>query len=108
MPIANQVYAKYYNSHKETITEKLRTKYEGGGNEIKKNYYLQHKDEIKAKVIERYKIKKGIQNEQRLKDILTKNIPDETRQAIQNLLDSEMYKTASKKLIDLLETNIIN
>jgi hypothetical protein len=102
MPIANPIYAKYYNSHKDAIHEKLKTKYEGGGNEKKKEYYTQHKDEIKAKVIQRYQEKKAVKNEDRLKFLINNNlIPNEVKKIeAQQHLDTGTYRTLSKKIID--------
>ena len=102
MPIANPIYAKYYSTHKEAIQEKLRNKYEGGGNEKKKEYYTQHKEEIKAKVIQRYQEKKGLKNEVRLKFLIDNNlIPNEIKKIqAQQHLDTGTYRTLSKKIID--------
>jgi len=106
MPIANKNYAKYYESHKEVITEKLRNKYEGGGNEKKKNYYNANKEEIKEKVIRRYQDRKAQNNEIRLRELLNQNIPQETTDRINLLLNGDDYRTLTKKEIDNLEKTI--
>jgi hypothetical protein len=107
MPITNKNYAKYYESHKEVINEKLRNKYEGGGNEKKKNYYNANKEEIKEKVIRRYQDRKAQNNENRLRELLNQNIPQDTIDKINLLLSGDDYRTMRKREIDLLEEEII-
>jgi hypothetical protein len=80
-------YARYYAKKRDELIAKMREKYDP---EKKKAYYNEHAQQIKTAMAENYKRKKEERNTQLLHEILAKNPPDNIKDKVNNLLNSDI------------------
>ena len=102
MPIANTAYAKYYAKHRDSLTAKMREKYDP---EKKKDYYSTNADRIKADMAERYRRKKEERNSQILHELAEKNLPDHLKEKVNELLNGDIA-TIHKRTLDFIKKQV--
>lgn len=103
MPITSASYQKYYAKNRETLTAKMRERYDP----FKKHeYYEEHKEEMKLAMAERYRKQKAERNRQMLTALLATPLPDELRQKVDELLTTDGYKEINKHYIKFLERQV--
>jgi transposase len=83
----SSAYARYYAKNREELTAKMREKYDP---EKKKAYYAEHAYKIKADMADRYRRHKEERNSQMLHEILSKNPPDNIKDKVNELLNSDI------------------
>lgn len=99
-------YTKYYNANRDALTAKMRER-DAIRREEKRQYLLEHPEEIDAER-EKYRNKYQTTKVNRVKRIITEwldnpvvNAP--TKQFLQDLINTEKYKTLTPKLMGHLE-----
>ena len=98
----SSAYARYYAKKRDELTAKMREKYDP---EKKKAYYTEHADKIKADMAERYRRQKEERNAQMLHEILSKNPPDNIKDKVNELLNTDIA-TIHKRTLTFLQKQI--
>ena len=103
MPIKDSAYARYYAKNRDALVDAMKERYDP----VKKaQYYEEHKDEFKQNMKRRYQTAKAERNISALRQLLSLNPPDNIRDKINALLDTDDYKNVNKWLIKFLERQI--
>jgi hypothetical protein len=98
----SSAYARYYAKKRDELTAKMREKYDP---EKKKAYYNEHADQIKSAMAERYRRQKEERNSQMLHEILSKNPPDNIKDKVNELLNTDIA-TIHKRTLTFLQKQI--
>jgi hypothetical protein len=109
MPIKNPAQAKYYEKKKDELLEKMRNKYvdeEKKIKEKKKEYYAENKTEILEAVKSRYYAFKDVKNKDQFMLLLNENPSDSIKNEINEYINTDKYKTATKRIFDNFKNRI--
>jgi len=98
----SSAYARYYAKKRDELTAKMREKYDP---EKKKAYYNEHADQIKSAMADRYRRQKEERNSQMLHEILSKNPPDNIKDKVNELLNTDIA-TIHKRTLTFLQKQI--
>jgi hypothetical protein len=100
MPMKNASYERYYAKNRETLTAKMKDRYDA---DKKHEYYEQHKEEVKANTKRRYEQLKAERKLAICNQILALNPPEHLRQKVEGLVGAgSPYLTTHGRTLDHL------